>query len=137
MPDSPDQRPTASILLVDDQPLNLVALEAVLEPLGQRIVRATTGEEALAYMKEEEFAVVLLDVLMPGIDGLVTADRARKGARERGNEVPIILMTAGDGLACLPTSWAMPCPVAMHAADRNSVVAMIRNALISSVLSPF
>lgn len=94
--DLPEPRPTASILLVDDQLINLVALEAVLEPLGQRIVRATTGEEALAYLKEEEFAVVLLDVLMPGIDGLVTADRARAGARERGNEVPIILMTAGD-----------------------------------------
>ncbi len=96
MSEPPEPRPTASILLVDDQLMNLVALEAVLEPLGQRIVRATTGEEALAHLKEEEFAVVLLDVLMPGIDGLVTADRARAGARERGNEVPIILMTAGD-----------------------------------------
>lgn len=89
-----DPPPAASILLVDDYPPNLRVLEAVLEPLGQRMVQASSGEEALARLQEEEFAVVLLDVMMPGLDGLATAARLR--AQQPGREVPIILMTAGD-----------------------------------------
>jgi PAS domain S-box-containing protein len=91
---SPETEPRANVLVVDDQPANLLALEAVLEPLGQRIVRATSGEEALSRLREHDFAVVLLDVMMPGIDGLDTADMFR--AQTRGREVPIIFMTAGD-----------------------------------------
>jgi PAS domain S-box-containing protein len=91
---SPESEPRASILLVDDHPANLLALEAVLEPLGQRIVRASSGEEALSRLREHDFAVVLLDVMMPGIDGLATAERLR--AQARGREVPLIFMTAGD-----------------------------------------
>ncbi len=86
--------PVASLLLVDDYPPNLRVLEAVLEPLGQRMVRASSGEEALARLQEEEFAVVLLDVMMPGLDGLATAARLR--AQHPGREVPVILMAAGD-----------------------------------------
>ena len=62
--------------------MNLLALEVILSPLGQRLVRATSGEEALAELRATEFAVVLLDVMMPGLDGLATADLAR--AREGG-----------------------------------------------------
>lgn len=57
------------ILLVDDRPENLLALEAILEPLGQRVVRATSGEDALRQLLEREFAVILLDVQMPGMNG--------------------------------------------------------------------
>lgn len=87
-------RPAASVLLVDDQLANLVTLEAVLEPLGHRIVRALSGEQALERLREEEFAVVLLDVVMPRVDGLETADRMR--AEEHGRDVPIIFLTGGD-----------------------------------------
>jgi PAS domain S-box-containing protein len=84
----------AGILLVDDHPANLLVLEAILEPLGQRLVRAASGEEALLCLREEEFAVVLLDVMMPGLDGLGTADLLR--AKDPGREIPIIFITAGD-----------------------------------------
>ncbi|MEY4550233.1 MAG: hypothetical protein RL685_6428 [Pseudomonadota bacterium] len=89
-----DSLPLANILLVDDYPPNLRVLEVVLESLGQRTVRASSGEEALERLQKEEFAVVLLDVMMPGLDGLATAERVR--AQQPGREVPIILMTAGD-----------------------------------------
>jgi PAS domain S-box-containing protein len=84
----------ASILIVDDHPANLLVLEAVLGSLGQRIVRAASGEEAISRLREQEFAVVLLDVMMPGMDGLGTADLLR--ALDHGRHVPIIFMTAGD-----------------------------------------
>ncbi|HTV18001.1 MAG TPA: response regulator, partial [Polyangiaceae bacterium] len=84
----------ASILLVDDHPANLLALEVVLEPLHQRVVRASSGAEALVRLGEEDFAVVLLDIMMPGLDGLATAKALR--AQPRGRTVPIIFMTAGD-----------------------------------------
>ena len=61
------------ILLVDDRPENLLALEAILEPLGQRLVRAQSGEAALRCLLEREFAVILLDVQMPGMNGFETA----------------------------------------------------------------
>jgi PAS domain S-box-containing protein len=89
-----DGRSVASILLVDDHPANLLVLETILAPLGQRTVRAASGEEALACLMEEEFAVVLLDIMMPGIDGLRTAELVR--AQLHGRDVPIILMTAGE-----------------------------------------
>jgi PAS domain S-box-containing protein len=94
---SPDSRPLASILLVDDHPANLLTLEAILQPLGQRTVRASSGREALARVSEGEFAVVLLDIMMPGIDGFATADGIR--AQDHGKEIPIIFVTAGDAPA--------------------------------------
>ena len=81
-----------SVLIVDDRPDNLLALEAVLEPLSVRVARANSGAEALRRLLNEEFAVILLDVQMPEIDGFETA-RLIKG-RERTRSVPIIFLTA-------------------------------------------
>jgi CheY-like chemotaxis protein len=82
-----------NILLVDDQPANLLALEAVLESLGQNLVRANSGEEALRQLIQKDFAVILLDVLMPGMDGFETAGWVRH--RDRSRHTPIIFLTAG------------------------------------------
>ncbi len=82
----------AKLLLVDDRPENLLALEALLEPLGQDLVRAQSGEEALRHLLHEEFAVILLDVQMPGMDGFQTAALIK--GRERTAHVPIVFLTA-------------------------------------------
>jgi signal transduction histidine kinase len=82
----------AKILLVDDRAENLVALEAALRPLGQELVSAQSGEEALRCLLSEEFAVILLDVQMPGMDGFETAARIKE--RERSRHIPIIFLTA-------------------------------------------
>jgi PAS domain S-box-containing protein len=85
-------RDQASILLVDDQEENLLALEAVLEPLGQRLVRATSGAEALGALLREDFALILLDVQMPDMDGFQTATVIKQ--REKTQHIPIIFLTA-------------------------------------------
>src|ERR1700681_3813964 len=82
----------ASILLVDDRPANLLALEAILDPLGQRLVRAVSGEEALQHVSEGDFAVILMDVRMPGMDGLRAIELIKE--REESARIPIILLTA-------------------------------------------
>jgi len=84
--------PTASVLLVDDHPANLVALEATLAPLRQRLVFANSGREALKALLAEEFALILLDVQMPELDGFETAALIR--AHPRTAQVPIIFVTA-------------------------------------------
>jgi len=84
--------PPAKILLVDDQAKNLLALSAMLEPLGQEVVQASSGKEALRYLLRDEFALVLLDVQMPVLDGYEVAELIR--ARERSRAVPIIFLTA-------------------------------------------
>lgn len=85
----------ANILLVDDQPNNLLALEGILHDLGQRLVKATSGPEALRCLLNEDFALILLDVLMPGMDGFETAALIRQ--RDRSQRTPIIFLTAvGD-----------------------------------------
>jgi PAS domain S-box-containing protein len=81
-----------TILLVDDHEENLIALEAVLEPTGYRLVKARSGEEALRALLHGDFAAILLDVQMPGLDGFETAELIR--ARERTRSVPIIFVTA-------------------------------------------
>ncbi|MDB5353668.1 MAG: two-component hybrid sensor and regulator [Phycisphaerales bacterium] len=81
-----------NILLVDDRPDKLLALEAVLEDLGQNIVRAHSGREALRALLSQEFAVILLDVNMPGMDGLETASLIRQ--RKSSRQTPIIFITA-------------------------------------------
>ena len=83
---------TPSVLLVDDRPENLLALEAVLEPLRVRLRTADSGERALKALLEDDFAVVLLDVQMPGMDGFETAKYIR--GRERSRTTPIIFLTA-------------------------------------------
>jgi len=82
----------ANILLVDDRPENLIALEATLEPLGQRLVKAHSGREALRQVLIEDFALILLDVQMPGMDGFETAALIKE--RERSRSIPIIFVTA-------------------------------------------
>jgi PAS domain S-box-containing protein len=82
----------SNILIVDDRPANLIALEAALEPLGQRLVRAVSGEEALRRLREEDFAVILMDIRMPGMDGLRTTELIKQ--TDRSARVPIIFITA-------------------------------------------
>src|ERR687888_2436866 len=82
----------ANVLLVDDRPENLVALEAILEPLGQNLIEAHSGEDALRQLLHHEVAVILLDVQMPELDGFETATLIKQ--RERTSHVPIIFITA-------------------------------------------
>jgi PAS domain S-box-containing protein len=82
----------AKLLLVDDRPENLLALEAILEPLEAELVRAASGEEALRRLLHHEFAAILLDVQMPGMDGFQTAELIKQ--RERTRHVPILFLTA-------------------------------------------
>src|SRR6266581_1513634 len=84
--------PSANVLLVDDQPTNLVALRALLEPLDVRIVEARSGPEALRRVLDDDFAVILMDVQMPGMDGLETASLVRQ--RDKTRHTPIIFLTA-------------------------------------------
>ncbi len=80
------------LLLVDDRPENLTALQAILSELDAEIVLAGSGNEALSQVLKQEFAVVLLDVQMPGMDGFEVAELMRSNARTR--TVPIIFVTA-------------------------------------------
>ncbi|MDQ1591420.1 MAG: hypothetical protein QOG71_2047 [Pyrinomonadaceae bacterium] len=81
-----------NILMVDDSPTNLLALEAVLQAPDRNLVRAASGDEALRYLLDTDVAVILLDVFMPGIDGLQTAELIR--GREKSRDIPIIFLTA-------------------------------------------
>src|SRR5688572_23235838 len=86
-----------NILIVDDRPDKLLALEAVLEDLGQTIVRAYSGREALRHVLQQDFAVILLDVNMPDMDGFETATLIRQ--RKNSEHIPIIFITAfGDDM---------------------------------------
>ena len=81
-----------AVLIVDDRPANLLALEAVLGPLKLRLIRAASGREALKYLLANDCALILLDVQMPDLDGFETAALIR--ARERTRYQPIIFVTA-------------------------------------------
>jgi signal transduction histidine kinase len=85
-------RSRASILLVDDHPANLLTLEAVLEPLGYELVRAQSGEEALRCLLRQDFALILMDVRMPDMDGFQTVALIKE--RPKMMDVPIIFVSA-------------------------------------------
>jgi two-component system sensor histidine kinase/response regulator len=97
---SPSVHPSApvddrvNILLVDDQPANLVALEAMLQGLGQNLIKAESGREALKWLLTQDFAVILLDVKMPEMDGFETATLIRQ--RDKSRHTPILFLTAAD-----------------------------------------
>ena len=82
----------ANILLVDDRAENIIALEAILSSLNQTLVPARSGDAALKALLSDEFAVILLDVLMPGMDGFETAAHIKR--RPKTRDVPIIFLTA-------------------------------------------
>jgi PAS domain S-box-containing protein len=85
-----------NVLLVDDRPENLLALEASLEELGQNLVKAGSGKDALREILKRDFALILLDVTMPGMDGFETAALIRQ--RPSSQYTPIIFVTAGTGV---------------------------------------
>lgn len=86
------QAPIEKVLLVDDNQQNLLALEAILDGSDCRIVKATSGEEALKHLLGQQFAVILLDIKMAGMDGYETAKLIRQ--REKTRDIPIIFLTS-------------------------------------------
>jgi CheY-like chemotaxis protein len=84
--------PQVKILMVDDQPANLLSLTAILEDMGHLLVGAASGEEALKCLLRDDFALILLDVFMPGMDGFETAQLIRQ--RDRSRTTPIVFLTA-------------------------------------------
>src|SRR4051812_44747953 len=89
----PGLAPTCpAILIVDDDPRNLLALEEILKDLRHEVVRADSGKAALRHVLVRDFAVILLDVQMPGMDGYETATTIR--GRDRSRAVPIVFVTA-------------------------------------------
>jgi PAS domain S-box-containing protein len=98
-------RPQAPILLVDDEPANLLALEAVLQELGEPLVRAGSGPEALRQLRDRDFAAVLLDVRMPGMDGFEAARLIR--AQRRSRSTPIIFITADPSAVSIEQAYAL------------------------------
>ena len=98
-------RPQAPILLVDDEPANLLALEALLEQLHEPLVRAASGQEALRQLRDRDFAAVLLDVRMPGMGGFEAARLIR--AQRRSRATPIIFVTADSTAVSIDEAYAL------------------------------
>src|SRR5438105_1667865 len=86
--------PPVKVLCVDDLPANLLALEATLTELNLDLVHAHSGPEALRRILKEDFALILMDVKMPDMDGLETAELIRQ--RKRCQHTPIIFLTASE-----------------------------------------
>jgi CheY-like chemotaxis protein len=84
----------ARVLAVDDRPENLLALAAILEGMPIELVSVTSGEDALKRLLSEDYAVILLDAHMPGMDGFETARHVKQ--RERTRHIPILFLTAFD-----------------------------------------
>src|ERR671914_1350207 len=102
----PDETEKINILMVDDNPTNLLALETILQGPDRTLVKATSGDEALRYLLNMDVAVILLDVYMPGIDGLETAAMIR--GREKSRDIPIIFLTADNaGGALLARGYSL------------------------------
>ncbi len=110
-------------MLVDDRRANLVALLALLTAPQYELVTAESGEQALAEIAVRDFALILLDLRMPGMDGIETAKRIGERARERGRRAPIIMVTAND------TDRAL-----VLQAYANGVVDLLQKPLEPSVL---
>jgi PAS domain S-box-containing protein len=100
---APDDK--VSILLVDDRPDKLIVLEAILAELGQTLVKAQSGKEALKHVLNQDFAVILLDVNMPGMDGFETATMIRQ--RKSSETTPIIFFTAQDDEKYVSRSYSL------------------------------
>src|SRR5882672_2775142 len=95
-----------NILLVDDSPSNLLALDAMLQAPDRNLVRVSSGDAALRYLLDSDVAVILLDVYMPGIDGLQTAELIR--SREKSRDIPIIFLTANStGVSHLSRGYSL------------------------------
>ena len=92
-------RGAGAILVVDDQAESLVALRTVLEPLGREVITATSGEDALNRLLNDDFAVIVMDVRMPGLDGFETVELIKR--RDRHEE----LVAAGGAYARLYREW--------------------------------
>ena len=106
-PNTPSDGAPAPILLVDDRPGNLLALSAVLASAEHELVSVPSGKDALAELEKREFAVVLLDLQMPVMDGVETAIKIRQLGDARRQTVPIIFLTATDvGVARVMTAYA-------------------------------
>ena len=88
----PEQSPNVNVLMVDDDSANLFSLEVILGDMGLNLVKAYDGFEALKYVLEKDFAIILLDIQMPGMDGYKTAELIRQ--RERSRHTPIVFITA-------------------------------------------
>ncbi len=94
----------APILIVDDDAPSLMAMQEVLKSLGSPLVTAGSGEEALRRVLEDDFAAILMDVRMPGIDGFTTASMIRE--RRRSRNTPIIFLTAtGEDMSTMFKSY--------------------------------
>src|ERR1051325_5499908 len=96
--ETPAKEPAVNILLVDDRMENLLALEATLSYLDQNLVKANSGREALKLLLDHDFALILMDVHMPDLDGFETAALIRQ--REKSQNIAIIFLTAmnkGEG----------------------------------------
>ena len=89
---APSNSGAANVLIVDDRPENLLALQAALAPLGHNVLEASSGEEALRRLLKNEVAVIILDVQMPGLDGFETAAYIKQ--LDRTKHIPIIFLTA-------------------------------------------
>jgi len=87
-----DAAPQANVLVADDRPANVLAIRQVLEPLNHNVVTAASGEEVLRALLTTEFAVILLDVQMPIMDGFEIAAQIKR--REKTRHIPIIFLTA-------------------------------------------
>ena len=114
----------ADVLMVDDDPKNLMALGALLEPLGQNLIGARSGEEALRLVLSHTFAVIVLDVRMPGMDGFALA-KAVRGEQQFG-DMPIIALSSSAS----PESIERGRQVGFHdyvaKFDRQSLIAALK-----------
>ena len=94
-----------NILVVDDVPEKIIAIEATLADLGQNVVKASSGREALRCLLKDDFAVILLDVNMPDMDGFETAALIRE--RKRSEHTPIIFVTAYNDEAQIAKGYSL------------------------------